>query len=88
MHLKDFSSETPVSIFFKLHVESSVKKGAVKLYKRSLSHYLVRRPPCQNMVKTIPKTFLQNQVSFGTESLYKAFRAQASTDDHRVTFEV
>ena len=51
-------------------------KGGCKIIQTVAVHYLVRRPPCQNMVKTIPKTFLQNQVSFGTESLYKAFRAQ------------
>ena len=61
-------SETLGPIFFKLHVEHSVK-GGLKICSNGHGHGHgpLRWPPCPYMVKTL-KNLLQNQESFKVES--------------------
>ena len=86
-----FSIVTPGPIFFKLHVESSVKAG-LKIYSNGHGP-LIQVAPCSYMLKTIKNLLLQNQESFKAKSRYIASWTQGlpqvcSNDDPRLTFDL
>ena len=70
-HLNDFSSETPGPIFFKLHVEPSVKYG-LKICTNGHSP-LIKMAAMPIYSKNL---LLQNQESFQAESWYVASLTQ------------
>ena len=77
--LNNFSSETPMPIFFTLHVEPVVKGfwgGGQNVFKLSRSVNQAGRHNYRYMVKTFKNRLLQNQESFGAESSYVASRNQ------------
>ena len=72
--LNELSSETPWPIFFKFHVEHSVKRG-LKIYTNGhgLKHKDGRMPKYGKNTKTL---LLQNKESFEDESRYLALGIQ------------
>ena len=64
--MNDFYSETPGPIFFKLHVEPSVK-GGLKIYTNDRGP-LIKMAVMPIYGKTLKNLLLQNQESFGAES--------------------
>ena len=61
--LNDFFSVIPGPIFFRVHVEPSVK-GGFKIYTNDYGT-LIKLAPCTYMVKTLKNFLLQIQESHG-----------------------